>query len=135
MDLSKTLLCSKNLLFDPRTLSLEFTVEKETLEHIFPCQLSFYQCSAFIRGTDKSLGGPTSLSIFFQPREQLIDRRGQIRRIGWVIKTLEAQVGRFLLGCKCPVIRFLTGRAKDLSAPRYLFTNREMHNGNFTCYT
>ena len=28
---------------------------------------------------------------------------GQIRRIGWVIKTLEAQVGQFLLGCKCPV--------------------------------
>ena len=32
-------------------------------------------------------------------------RRGQIRRIGWVIKTLEAQVGQFLLGCKCPVSR------------------------------
>jgi len=33
----------------------------------------------------------------------VIVRRGQIRRIGWVIKTLEAQVGQFLLGCKCPV--------------------------------
>ena len=41
--------------------------------------------------------------LFFQPREQVIVRRGQIRRIGWVIKTLEAQVGQFLLGCKCPV--------------------------------
>ena len=30
---------------------------------------------------------------------------GQIHRIGWVIKTLEAQVGQFLLGCKCPVRR------------------------------
>ena len=29
----------------------------------------------------------------------------QIRRIGWVIKILEAQVGQFLLGCKCPVSR------------------------------
>jgi hypothetical protein len=36
----------------------------------------------------------------------LIVRQGQIRRIGWVIKTLEAQVGQFLLGCKCLVSRF-----------------------------
>ena len=35
----------------------------------------------------------------------MVVRRGQIRRIGWVIKTLEAQVGQFLLGCKCPVSR------------------------------
>jgi hypothetical protein len=52
-------------------------------------------------------------------------RRGKIRRIGWVIKTLEAQVGQFLLGCKRPVSRFLPGRAKDLSAPLY------MHRGTF----
>ena len=45
------------------------------------------------------------LSIFFQSREQVVARRGQIRKIGWVIKTLEAQVGQFLLGCKCPVSR------------------------------
>ena len=37
--------------------------------------------------------------------EQTVVRRGQIRRIGWVIKTLEAQVGQFLLGCKWPVSR------------------------------
>jgi hypothetical protein len=41
--------------------------------------------------------------LFFQSREQVVVRRGQIRRIGWVIKKLEAQVGQFLLGCKCPV--------------------------------
>jgi len=33
----------------------------------------------------------------------MVVRRGQIRRIEWVIKTLEAQVGQFLLGCKCLV--------------------------------
>jgi hypothetical protein len=33
-----------------------------------------------------------------------------------VIQTLEAQVGQFLLGCKCPVSHFLPGRAKDFSA-------------------
>ena len=43
--------------------------------------------------------------IFFQSREQEVVRRGQIPRIGWVIKTFEAQVGQFLLGCKCPVSR------------------------------
>jgi hypothetical protein len=34
-----------------------------------------------------------------------------------VIKTLEAQLGQLLLGCKCPVSRYLPGRAKDFSAP------------------
>jgi len=33
----------------------------------------------------------------------VVVRRGKIRRIGWVIKTLEALLGQFLLGCKCPV--------------------------------
>jgi hypothetical protein len=40
------------------------------------------------RGDDKSLARTTSLSIFFfQFREQVVVRRGRIRRIGWVIKT------------------------------------------------
>jgi hypothetical protein len=52
----------------------------------------------------------------------VVVRRGQIRKIEWVIKTLEAQVRQFLLRCKCPVSRFLPGRAKDLSAPLYSCT-------------
>ena len=40
---------------------------------------------------------------FFKSREQVVVRWGQIRRRGWVIKTLEAQVSQFLLGCKCPL--------------------------------
>jgi hypothetical protein len=32
---------------------------------------------------------------------------------------MEAQVGQFLVGCKCPVSRFLPGRATDLSVPLY----------------
>ena len=47
----------------------------------------------------------TIFNCFFQSREQVIDRRGQIRRIGWVIKKLEAQIGQFLLGCQFPVGR------------------------------
>ena len=31
-----------------------------------------------------------TFQLFFQAREQVVDRRGQIRRIGWVIKTVEA---------------------------------------------
>jgi len=39
----------------------------------------------------------------FSPGEQMVARRGQIRRIGFVIKILKAQLGQFLLGCECPV--------------------------------
>ena len=45
----------------------------------------------------------TTFQLFFQSREQVVVRRGQIRRTEWVIKTLEAQVGQFLPGCKCPL--------------------------------
>jgi len=44
-----------------------------------------------------------TFQLFCQFREHVVVRRGKIRRLGWVIKTLEAQVGHFLLGCKCPV--------------------------------
>ena len=43
--------------------------------------------------------------FLFQFREQVVVRGDQTWRIGFVIKTLEAQVGQFLLGCKCPVSR------------------------------
>ena len=46
-----------------------------------------------------------NFQFFFQSMEQVVVRRGQIRRTGWVIKTLEARVGQFLPGCKCPVRR------------------------------
>ena len=42
----------------------------------------------------------------------MVVRRGQIRRIAWVVKTLEVQVGQFL-GCKCPVSRGIVGREQD----------------------
>jgi len=44
----------------------------------------------------------------------MVVRRGQIRRIGWVIKTLEAQVGQLLLDCKCPVSRGIVVQEQDL---------------------
>jgi len=40
-------------------------------------------------------------------------RRGLIRRIGWVIKTLEAQVGQFHLGCMYPVSRGIVVQEQD----------------------
>ena len=46
-----------------------------------------------------------TFQLFFQSREQAVVRRGQIWRIVWVIKILGAQVGQFLLSCKCPVSR------------------------------
>jgi len=54
-----------------------------------------------------------TFQLFFQSREQVVFRRGQIRRIGWMIKTLEAQVSQFLLGCKCPVTQGIAVQEQD----------------------
>ena len=54
-----------------------------------------------------------NFQLFFQSREQVVVRRGQIRRIRWVIKMLEALVGQFLLGCKCPVSRGVVVQEQD----------------------
>ena len=51
--------------------------------------------------------------LFFQSREQVVVQRGQIQRIGWVIKILEAQVGQFLLGYKCLVSRGIVMQEQD----------------------
>jgi hypothetical protein len=53
------------------------------------------------------------ISIVFQSREKVIARRGQIRRIGWGTKTLEAQLGQLILGCKCPVSREIVVQEQD----------------------
>ena len=54
-----------------------------------------------------------NFQFLLQCREQVVIRRGQIRRIGWVTKTLEAQEGQFLLGCKCPVRRGIEVQEQD----------------------
>jgi len=54
-----------------------------------------------------------NFQLFYQAREQVVVRRGQIRRIEWMIKTLEVQVGQFLLGCKCPVSRGIVVQEQD----------------------
>jgi len=70
-------------------------------------------------------------NCFFQSREQVVVRRGQIRRIGWVIKMLEAQVGQFLLGCKCPVRRVIVVQERnhlgDLPAAFFLQNILQFH--------
>jgi len=58
-----------------------------------------------------------NFKLFFQSREQVIVRRGQIRRIGWVIKTLEIQVGQFFLGCKSLVSRDIVVQERPLWLP------------------
>ena len=61
--------------------------------------------------------------LFFQSREQVVDRWGQIWRIGCVIKTMEAQVIQFLLGRKCPVRRGIVVQQQDplVDFPRIVF--------------
>ena len=63
--------------------------------------------------TSASEGKMATFQSFFQSREQVVVRRGQIWRIGWVIKTLEALVGQFLLGCKCRVSRGIVVQEQD----------------------
>ena len=54
-----------------------------------------------------------TFQLFFQSTEQVVVRRGQIRRMGWVIKTVDAQVGQFLLSCMCPVSRGIVVQEQD----------------------
>jgi hypothetical protein len=60
---------------------------------------------------------------FSQYREQVVVRQGHIRRIWWVIKELEAQVGQFLLGCKCPVSRGVVVQEQDHVSSRFFCQN------------
>ena len=62
-----------------------------------------------------------TFQFFFQSREQVVVRWNQIRRIGRVIKTLEAQVGQFLLGRKCPVSRDIIVQEQDPLGERNVF--------------
>jgi len=61
----------------------------------------------------------------------VVVRRGQIRRIGWVIETLEAQVGHFLLGCKCPVSQGIVvqeqGYLGEITAAFFLQNVLQLH--------
>ena len=61
----------------------------------------------------RTKNGELSIVFFFQSRELVVVRRGQIRRIEWVIKIWEAQVGQFLLGCKCLVSRSIVVQEQD----------------------
>ena len=73
-------------------------------------------------------------NCFFQSREHVVVQRGQIWRIGWVIKTLEAQVGEFLLDCKCLVSRGIVVQEQDpcsdLSAAFFFQNVLQLHHGS-----
>ena len=71
------------------------------------------------------------LAIDFQSREEVVFWRGQIWRIGWVIKMLGAQVGQFVVGCKCPVSQGIVMQEQDplddLPAAFFLQNVLQMH--------
>jgi hypothetical protein len=54
-----------------------------------------------------------NLSIVSSVQGTGVVQRGQIWRIGWVNKTLEAQVVQFLLDCKCPVSQGIVVQEQD----------------------
>jgi len=72
-----------------------------------------------------------TFQLFFQSREQAVVGRGQIRRVGWVIKAVETQTGQFLLGCECPVGRGIVVQEQDplgdLSATFFLQNILQLH--------
>jgi len=71
-----------------------------------------------------------TFQLFFQSREQVAVRRGQIQRIGWVIKTLEPQVSQFLLGCKCLVSWGIVMQEQD---PLVTFPQRFFFKMSLNC--
>ena len=107
------------------------------------------RCSNFCKPLKKKIprrlsvqpgfGGSTDLrfgrkiatfQLFLKSGEQVVVQRGQIRRIGWMIKTLEAQVGHFLLGCKWPVSRGIVVQEQD---PLGELTRRFSFKLSFSC--
>jgi hypothetical protein len=54
-----------------------------------------------------------NFQLFFQYMEHLVVRQRQIRGIGYVIKTFKAQVGQFILGCKCSVSQGFVVQEQD----------------------
>ena len=74
----------------------------------------FFRPTSLRGKNDLHAGGKmTTFQLFVQSREQAVVRRGQIRTLEWVIKTLEAEVGQFLLGCKCPVSQGIVVKEQD----------------------
>ena len=51
-----------------------------------------------------------TFNCFFQFTVHVVVRRGHIRRLGWEIKILKAQVGQFLLDCKYPLKHGFVGK-------------------------
>jgi hypothetical protein len=72
-----------------------------------------------------------TIQLFFQFREQMVFRLGQIRRIGWGIKSLVAPEDQFLLGCKCPVSMGVVVQEQEilgyLPAAFFLQTALQLH--------
>jgi len=70
-----------------------------------------------------------TFQLFFQSREQVVVRRGQIWRIGSVIKTLGAQVDQFLLGRMCPVSWSIVIQEQDhfSDLPAMFFLQNVLH--------
>ena len=70
--------------------------------------------------------------LFSRSRERVVVRQSQIRRIGWVIKTLQVQVGRFLVGGMCAVRRDIVvlkeDSAGDLPLAFFLSNVLQLHS-------
>jgi hypothetical protein len=90
----------------------------EQLQHLKVWYIVGVKFRVLTQGAEKSLTRPNSLSVVISVQGTGASPRGPDpeNRVGD-----QAQVGQFLLGCKCPVSRFLSGRPKALPAPLYKY--------------
>jgi len=57
-------------------------------------------CKPLKKNSESCPSNQVSAAAVTSASDKKWPQQGQIQRIGWVIKTMEAQVGQFLLGCK-----------------------------------
>jgi len=84
--------------YSPRS-SVHFVARCTTFCKLLKKKFKMLSVQPGLRGSNDLRVGrkmATFQLFFFQSKEQVVVRRGQIRRIWWVIKTLEVQVGQFL---------------------------------------
>ena len=100
--------------YSPRT-SIHFLARCSNLCTPLKKKIRMFSVLPGLRGSNDLRVGRkmTNFQSFFQSREQMVVLLGQIRRIGWVIKKMEAQLGQFLLRCKFPLRRGIVVQEQD----------------------
>ena len=117
--------------YSPRS-SVQFLTSCSNVCKILKEKIGRLSVQPVLRGSNDFHVGRkmANFQLFFKTREQVGVRRGQILGIGCVIKALDAQVGQFLLGCKCLVRR---GHCRARKSQFVNFPGRFTFKMSFNC--